>query len=368
MTQPTRIGIVGSGHVMQGSYMRLMEGLRARGHCEVVIACDVEEELEPMLKERFGIPRFSTNYEDVVGDDEVEMVMVLTSMLEHGPITRAALEEGKHVLVEKPMAVTLEEAAEIVALAQRSPGLLVCAPHVVLSATYQTMWRHIHGGDIGKVLMARARYGHSGPDWRPWYYLKGGGALFDLGVYNITCLTGWLGPAKRVMAMTGVAIPQRLVGGKMMEAEAEDNAHVLIDWGDSVFGVVSTGFTMQKYRSPALELYGSEGTLQMMGDDWDPSGYELWRNDVGAWQVYEDTDRNWHWTDGMNHMIDCIRNNRTPDVKPEHAYHVLEIMLKAQESGRDGQEKLLESSFTPPTFEEGREEVAPHMVHDRTQR
>ena len=73
----------------------------------------------------------------------------------------------------------------------------------------------------------------------------------------------------------------------MMRVEAEDNAHVLIDWGESVFGVVSTGFTMQKYRSPALEIYGSQGTVQMMGDDWNPTGYELWRNDVGAWQIHD---------------------------------------------------------------------------------
>ena len=369
MTQPTRIGIVGCGSVMQRPYMRLIQPMRATGAVDVTIACDVREEVGPVVQDRLGIERFTTDYEEVI-DSDVDVVMVLTSMREHGPITRAALAAGKHVLVEKPMAVTLEEAAEIVEMARSSPGLLVCAPHVVLSNTYQTMWRHIHRGDIGKVLMARARYGHAGPDWRPWFYLEGGGALFDLGVYNITCLTGWLGPAKRVMAMTGVAIPERVVGGQMMQVEAEDNAHVLIDWGENVFGVVTTGFTMQKYRSPALEIYGSQGTVQMTGDDWAPTGYELWRNDVGAWQIHEGTDRSWTWTDGIRHLIECIQEGTTPIVQPEHAYHVLEIMLKAQESGRDGQSKELGSTFTPPTFEEEEEEeeIAEHLVHDWTQR
>ncbi len=368
MSQPTRIGIVGCGSVMQRPYMRLIQPMRATGNVDVTIACDIREAIQPVVQDVLGIDRFTTDYEEVI-DSDVDVVMVLTSMLEHGPITRAALAAGKHVLVEKPMAVTLEEAAEIVEMARSSPGLLVCAPHVVLSNTYQTMWRHIQRGDIGKVLMARARYGHSGPDWRPWFYLEGGGALFDLGVYNITCLTGWLGPAKRVMAMTGVAIPERVVGGEMMRVEAEDNAHVLIDWGENVFGVVTTGFTMQKYRSPALEIYGSQGTIQMTGDDWAPTGYELWRNDVGAWQIHEGTDRSWTWTDGIRHLIECIQEGTTPIVQPEHAYHVLEIMIKAQESGRDGQSKELGSTFTPPTFEEEEEEeIAEHLVHDWTQR
>ena len=66
-----------------------------------------------------------------------------------------------------------------------------------------------------------------------------------------------------------------------MQVEADDNAHILIDFGESVFAVVTTGFTIQKYRTPAIEIYGSKGTIQMMGDDWDPEGYELWQNEVG---------------------------------------------------------------------------------------
>ena len=61
--------------------------------------------------------------------------------------------------------------------------------------------------------------------------------------------------------------------------QADDNAHVLIDFGDARYAVVTTGFTMQKYRSPCIELYGTHGVLQMLGDDWAPEGYELWRND-----------------------------------------------------------------------------------------
>ena len=366
MAQPVRIGIVGCGSVMNGPYMSIIRDLRSRGQVEVTIACDVREEKRQHIKDRFGIEQFTTDFEDVVGSDNVDLVLILTSMREHGPIARAALEAGKHVLVEKPMAVSLDEAAALVEIAKGSPGYLLPAPHIILSPTYQTMWQRIHRGDIGKVLMARARYGWAGPSWGKWFYQPGGGSMFDLGVYNVVSLTGWLGPVKRVTAMVGTVIPERIVDGELMKIEADDTAHILLDFGQSVFAVVTTGFTMQSYRSPAIELYGSEGTIQMMGDDWRPRGYELWQNDVGAWQVFEDTDIYWPWTDGLRHLVECINRGAPPIITPEHGYHALEIMLKAQEAGRDGQAKQIESTFILPDFSDGDKEIEAHLVHDRS--
>jgi predicted dehydrogenase len=363
---PTRIGIVGCGSVMRGPYTRQMQIMRSKGiPFEVTAACDVVAANEQIVRERFGDIPFSTDYRAVVESRDVDLVLVLTAMPAHGPIARAALEAGKHVLVEKPMAVDLETAAELVELAKRSPGYLLPAPHVLLSPTYQTIWKRIRRGDIGQPLQARARYGWNGPWWGQWFYRPGGGSLFDLGVYNVVALTGLLGPAQRVTAMTAVTRPEREVDGEMMRVTAEDNAHVLIEFPNAVLGVVTTGFTMQKYRSPAIEIYGSEGTIQMLGDDWDPDGYELWQNKAGAWQIYEETDPNWPWTDGLRHLVECIQSGARPIITPEHGYHALEIMLKAQAAGRDGQARAIESRFTPPTFFDEGEQMAEHLIHDR---
>jgi predicted dehydrogenase len=166
------------------------------------------------------------------------------------------------------------------------------------------------------------------------------------------------------MAFTGVAMPRREVSGQTIEVEAEDNAQILLDFGDSVLAVVTTGFTMQRYHSPAIELYGSEGTLQLLGDDWAPQGYEMWQNSAGAWQRFYETDPFWQWTDGLRHLVACIQEGRAPLCTPEHAYHVLEIMLKAQESGREGQIKTIESCFTLPDFHVSSAAEPAHLVHD----
>lgn len=368
MANPVRIGVVGCGSVMQHSYSRLINQLKVRGLVETVVACDVREEHKPLvLGPDYGYQRFTTDFEQVVDAEDVDLVLVTTSMQEHGMITKAALEAGKHVLVEKPMSPSLEEAAELVELAKKSKGHLVPAPHVILSPTYQKIWRHIHNGDIGTPHLARAFYGWAGPNWGQWFYRPGGGSMFDLGVYNVVSLTGLLGPAKRVTGLIGTAVPERMVEGEMMRVETDDNAHLCIEFANNCYAVVTTGFTIQKYRTNAIEIYGSQGTIQMLGDDWDPDGYELWQNEAGAWQLFEETDPNWPWTDGIRHLVECIRNGERPIIRPEHAYHVIEIIEKARLAGQDGQARTIESNFPPLNFFEADDEaVAPHLRHDRT--
>jgi len=358
------LGILGCGSVFAGPYGGMIERLRDRVHVAAVY--DVDERKRRGAGAHYDVDPELAGPGAVIEDDGVDLVLVLTSMNEHGPLAREGLEAGKHVLVEKPLATSLEEAAELVASARRGPGLLVCAPHIVLSPTFRAVHEAVRGGAVGRLLTARARYGWAGPWWGEWFYRPGGGSLFDLGVYNVTSLCALLGPARRVTAMVGTAIPERVVNGRRIRVEADDNAHVLLDFGDSRFAVVTTGFTLQKYRSPAIEVYGDEGTIQLLGDDWAPDGWELWRNDEGAWYVHPESDPQWQWTDGLRHLVDCVEAGRPTVTRPEHAYHALEIMLAAQAAGRDGAARTIESGFPELVYGETRAEAeAAHRAHDR---
>lgn len=366
MTDELRVGVIGLGSVFE-PYAESMRRLRQEGRIRVVRTCDVNPERsdagEQLLSE--ALP-FSTDYSDVISDPRVEAVVILTSMPAHGRITLEALRAGKHVLVEKPMSVEMAGAEAIMEEAERADSVLMCAPGVVLSPTFQAIWKRvIHRGEIGRVHLARGRYGWSGPDWGQWFYRPGGGPVFDLAVYNITALTGWLGPVRRVTAMAGIANPRRVVDGEEIEVEVYDNYQILLDFGSATFGVVTTGFTMERYRSPCLELYGSEGTIQMMGDDWAPEGYEMWTNQLGAWAVYEEIDPYWDWTGALEHLVDVV-GGATQLIQPRHALHVLEIMLAADRAASTGAAQDLDSTFDPLAFDP--EEIylsgtAP--VHDR---
>jgi predicted dehydrogenase len=240
---------------------------------------------------------------------------------------------------------------------------------VLLSPDYQQMLRMVRDGRVGRPLLARARYGWNGPDWGQWFYGPGGGPLFDLGVYNVTTLTGLLGPCRSVTAMSTLTRPRRIVDGEEIEVQTDDTFQIVLELGGgeraTTLATVTTAFGMQQYLGPAVEVYGLDGTVQMLGDDWAPDGLQLWQNEVGAWQTYHSKSRYWPWTDGLRHMISCIRSGSRPYTRPDHAYHVLEIMLKAMEAARTGVTQKLTTTFEPPAPMPADARGPQHLIHDR---
>ena len=340
-----RIGVLGLGSVFSGPYAAQITKLAQDGRVQLVAGYDPDPAKRETAAERFGIDTSLDAPAELIGRDDIDAVLVLTSMNQHGSLARAALEAGKHVLVEKPMSSSLQEGAALIEAAAAAPGLLVCAPHIVLSPTYQEMHRRVRGGEIGELYLGRARYGWAGPSWGRWFYEPGGGALFDLGVYNLTSLCGFFGSVQRVTAMVGTAVPKREVEGELVEVNSDDNAHVVLDFGDARFASIATGFTMQKYRSPAVELYGAGGVLQLLGDDWAPDGFEQWSNTRGFWEVVPETDQQWPWTDGLRHLVECVENGTPTVTRPEHAFHALEVMLAAKRSAAEGRVIKVDSTF-----------------------
>lgn len=346
-----RLGVIGLGSVFE-PYAALIRELTFEGRLEITITCDTRAEAEPRVRDFLRVdPPFTTDYTKVLERDDVDAVLILTSMPSHGKIAREALTAGKHVLVEKPMSIDLDEAAELVAQAASGRELLVCAPHVVLSPSFQALWKRVvDENEIGTIINARARYGWAGPNWGKWYYETGGGPLFDLGVYNITSLTGLMGPVRSVTAVAGTAIPKRMVEGELIAVENYDNYQILLDFGDARFAVVTTGFTMQDYRSPAIELYGTQGVAQLLGDDWAPQGYEITRTDTAGWAVYGEADPTWPWTAGLRHLVDCVIDGAELLIQPQHAYHCLEVMVKAQLAASSGQAQTIDSTIDPVPY------------------
>ncbi len=316
MGKRVRIGVVGSGYHLP-HYMAVARRLVEREMAEVAAACDRDGSKGTLLQSQYAIRRFTTEPRDVIEAADVDLVLILEPNEKRAPLAAAALRTGKHVLAESPMAASLAESAELVLLAREGPGRLLCAPHAVLSPTYRAIWKRVRGGSIGKVLAARAL----------------SGALFDFGVES---LTGLIGPARRVAALAGSGTSGRA-----------DNGQVLIDFGDGVLAAVTAGSALGRRRSPAFEIYGGTGTIQMLGDQRAPRGYELWENAAGSWKHYEGTALDWTPEDGLRHLVECIHAGTRPAISPEHADHTLEILHRARESAADGAARAITSTFEP---------------------
>jgi len=148
-------------------------------------------------------------------------------MQEHERLNKLAIEAGKHVWSEKPIANSLEAGQKLLALAKEKKVRVWGAPTVVNSSQFAFMSKAISDGKLGQVAAAHATYGWSGPDWADFFYAQNGGSMPDLGVYNLTTLTGLLGPVKSVVAMTSILTSTRKATGKEPLFTPEQALHVV---------------------------------------------------------------------------------------------------------------------------------------------
>lgn len=366
MTEKLGVGVVGCGSVAQNAYMPLIASLRSRGEVGYVAVTDSQPLRVSEIASQYAVDTQHESVDALLRDESVQVVLILTSMVVHCDLAIRALKAGKHVLVEKPMATNLEDARTLLSVAQASARHLVCAPHVLLSPDFQEMYRRVHEGVIGRPILARARYGWEGPDWSEWFYAPGGGPLFDLGVYNVTSLTALLGPVSKVTCLATTSQETRIVRGKEIQVQTPDTFQLSLQHRDGALSAITTAFGMQKYRGPAIEVYGLDGTIQMLGDDWAPTGVEHWSNEAGAWQLLESRSLYWPWTDGLSHLVNCVRQGKQPYTRPDQAFHVLDIMLSSLKSAETGTTQHVESTFTPPPPMERAARRSAHLVHDRT--
>ena len=345
--------------------MELVKKMTYKKILKLKSVADTKKNIDKIIKNKIEYDCFFSNYKEILNDKDIDLVLILTSMKEHAKITKEALLRNKHVLVEKPMATNMKDLNDLMKIAKQTKKYLVAAPFVILSPVYQAIHKEIQNNSIGNISLARARYGWSGPNWGEWYYKTGGGPLFDLGVYNITTLTGLLGPVKKIYAKSSISKPFRRINQKKIKVKTDDNFQILLEFKNKCLAVITTGFTMQQYNSPAIELYGEKGTIQMLGDDWEPKGYEKWKNSRSSWELFKTPYSNWPWTSGFTHLVDCILKRKKPLINLDHAYHVNEIMIKIYESSKMQKQIDVISEFKRLKFSKIIKTKKSHLDHDR---
>ena len=339
-----KLAILGAGNVAE-SYVRQIRRLREDGLAvELVAICSRSSGPVSRLAAKFGIPSHGTDYAELLARRDVAGVLILTPMRHHRDHVRLALEAGKHVLVEKTMASSADDGKALAKLAESRSLSLVSAPFTTLSPTFRDSYQRVASGEIGQPLSCRALYGWAGPDWADWFHDADAGPLRDLGVYGLTTLTGLLGPVRSVIALgRHVSLDGRFEPKPSTQA-APNNFQLSLTFVNGCLGVLTTGFVQQKYKVPGIEIYGSSGTLQFIGQDWDPQGYEIWTRDGGCWSQYEASET-WPWTDGVRDFCQSILDGREPDTHPSHVIHVLEIIDRAMESLKSLQVENVGSDF-----------------------
>lgn len=336
------VALVGCGSV-SNAYLR---DLTTSSHARVVAVCDVMRDRAENRARQYGIPKVYTDLEAMLATETFDLLVNTTSMPHHGPCNEKALLTGRHVFCEKPIATDLAHAARLLSLADERGVQLWGAPNATLSPAFAAMAEVIAGGEIGAVHAASGRYGHGGTTWGPWFYKAGGGSLFDLGVYNVTTLTGLLGPAVSVMALAGIAVPERVIEGERIRVEADDNTVLVLDHGNARYSCIQTGFVFGAQRDDwTIEVIGTEGAMVLLGYDWAPQGVELRRKGAKEWSRRATDQHGYLWENGASAACRHLITGEPFPMTKEHAYHVLEVMLAALESGKSGKRVPVSSRF-----------------------
>jgi predicted dehydrogenase len=362
------LGIIACGDVAFRTYIPGI--LPHANRASVVATFDPIQERAERAAAMFPNATAYTEFEPFLQHSGLQGVFNLTPATLHTEINNAALDAGMHVFTEKPITTTLQEGQELAERAGKAGKLLLCAPATMATDRFQWLKRLIDEGRIGTPTVGTGQMVNMGPaGWRGYtgdpavFYSKDVGPVLDTAVYVLHGMTGLFGPAKRVQAFSGTAIPKRQVliprlFGQTITVEAPDINLIQLDFGNNCFGQVLSSFAVPASQAPAMEIHGSAGSVSISMSAWyDATGpvdlYLLdntalgaagWIRNVGT-QTPEGPPNENLIGAGPRHFIDCIEGSKEPILTAAHAIHVLDIILSAQESALSGVAIDLETGF-----------------------
>ncbi len=352
--EQVKVGVIGCGNICD-IYFQNAQKFEI---LDVVACADLVRERAVEKAEKYDIPE-ACSVDELLNNPEIEIVLNLTTPGAHAEVCIAALEAGKNVHVEKPLAVTREDGQKILELAQ-SKGLLVGgAPDTFLGGGLQTCRKLIEDGWIGKPIGATAfMMCHGHESWHPdpeFYYKIGGGPMLDMGPYYLTALVSLMGPVDRVTGATAKTFPERTITsepkyGKKIEVEVPTHVTGLLDFENGAVASIITSFDVWSARLPRIEIYGTDGSL---GDP-DPNGFggpvHVYKPDVGEWKevplTHGFTENNRGI--GVADMAYALKSGREHRANGKLTYHVLDIMHAIHDASDTGKHVQLQSTCKQP--------------------
>lgn len=345
-----KIGVVGCGNISEIYFQNIAKF----DNLEVAAIADMMPERAKEKADKYGGKPMTVD--ELMACPDVDIVLNLTNPAVHYEIDMKALNSGKHVYSEKPLAVNVEQGKEIIETAKKKGLFVGCAPDTVMGARAQTMRKLLEDGWIGKPIAATAFYMNGGmemwhPNPIPWYK-EGGGPVFDIGPYYLTLFVSLFGPAKRISAITGKGWEERLItsepmNGKKVKVEVPTHASATIEFENGVIATMILSFDIVDSKLPRVEIYGTEGVMSM--DDPDPYDgpniyggvTKLRRREDADWLEYprkENIPTPWaeipscyEYAEnsrslGLSDMARAIEKGGKYRANGELAFHVLEIM------------------------------------------
>jgi myo-inositol 2-dehydrogenase / D-chiro-inositol 1-dehydrogenase len=347
----TKIALLGSGFIADihiESYQRFVP------EAEVVAVWSRSPEKAAAFAKKHHIAKHYSTLEQAITESGCEIVDVCVPNFLHHRAVLAAANAGKHVIIEKPLAMTLEEADEMIAACKSKSRKLMYAEELCFAPKYERVRKLVNEKAIGKIYQMRQCEKHSGPH-SDWFYdinQSGGGALMDMGCHGIAWFRWMLGGRPKVRSVFA-QMQNGLIHGK--RTRAEENSICMVEFEDGAIGVAENSWAKHGGMDDRVEVYGTQGVIYadlFMGNSaltYSEKGYGYAMEKAGSTQgwtftIFEEAF-NQGYPQELRHFVECVREDKQPIVTAEDGRAVLEIMYAAYQSARTGQKVPL--PFSP---------------------
>lgn len=349
-----KTAIVGCGDICD----TYLSSLKNKFQIIDVIACSDRNEHKMKEKaEKYGI--VAMRYEEILKDEDIELIINLTTPVSHYQIIKEALEAGKHVYSEKMLAVDLKDGEELCKIAKEKNLRLAVAPDTFLGGSIQTakyiVDNNLIGQPISAIVSVNRDFNING-QFLPHLYKKGGNIAFDFGCYFMTALACILGPARKITSFAKIYdahrignIPTTINFGKNIEVADYNIVTAIVEYENDVLCTVHLNSESIVSERPFLEIYGTDGILVMGNPDrFDGKNYiKKPKGDLIEFPFthgYTDNSRGV----GVAEMAWSIVKNRPHRTSMEMAYHVFEQIHGMHISAQTSEVYNLTSTFEIP--------------------
>ena len=318
-TGPIRIGVIGLGQIALKAHL---PGYAKTVGCQITAVHSLREAHAKQVAIQYGIPHIYTDLNRLLESDQVDAVSICTPNFIHASITLKALREGKHVMVEKPMAVTRQEALDMIRAAAKAKKVLMVHHNMRFDPAVRTAEKLLRKKAIGDIFAFKGSLTHKGPEaWSPkanWFFDRhksGGGAMMDLGPHVFGSLEFLLGEPL-MMAGAVAAVP------KGSHSAPEIHCDCLLRSKSGAIGTVNLGWADTDYHNRSY-FFGTKGSLSLNLAKGDPITIQ-YRNQEG--KVFPPLDKDSFSPSIYEHFIDCIRTGKTPWVSGQEGLRTVELI------------------------------------------
>lgn len=343
------VGIIGCGNISE----IYCKNLQTFEHLNLAACADLDHPRAVARAAQFNLEARSVD--DLLGIDDIELVVNLTIPDAHAEVSCAILKAGKHVYSEKPLATRRKDAARILRRAKKKKLRVGGAPDTFLGGAWQTVRKLIDDGTLGEPVAATAfMMGHGPEKWHPnpdFFYQPGAGPLFDMGPYYLTALINLFGSVKRVASLARASFPERFASdGRAIPVNTPTHVAGSLEFANGALASLVTSFDVWHSQLPRIEIYGSAGSLlapdpNFFGGDIFVRGEneDKWRP-IPVELPYTQNMRGL----GVADMARAIRAHEPHRCSAQMTFHVVDVMRALLKSAKEGRQLKLKSSCERP--------------------